>query len=120
MSIREQIREKTERSVPMSISGMNRFSNSTGDLSYTETDSGTKSRPRSRLTPGTPGSGSRPGSRPSSRPQSRAASDMCSESLDGYQQRKTTKYTPPPAGMKRQSSFGRTTPSTNGSKDRWH
>ncbi|RWS15093.1 microtubule-actin cross-linking factor 1-like isoform X28, partial [Dinothrombium tinctorium] len=64
-------------------------------------------------------SGSRPGSRPSSRPPSRAASDLSTESLDGYQQRKTktNKYNLTPTGMKRTPSFGRTTPSTNGNRE---
>ncbi len=62
---------------------------------------------------------STPGSRHSSRPTSRAGSDMSVESLEGYQQRKST-----PSRSKlsfKPSSNGRTTTptTTNGNRERW-
>ncbi|KAG8192780.1 hypothetical protein JTE90_019099 [Oedothorax gibbosus] len=86
-----KVREKSERSVPMS------HRSGGSDLSYSDADSsfGSKSN-RSRTTPTrlTPGSaatrngGSRPSSRPNSRPPSRAASDLSSNDVDGYRARK--------------------------------
>ena len=58
---------------------------------------------------------STPGSRHSSRPASRASSDMSVESLEGYQQRRTTSTT------RSKLTFGSTqrTNGTNGTRERW-
>jgi len=124
-----KIREKSERSVPMTHQHHYRYGNQTSDYSFSDQadTSGAKSRPRSRLTVGSNGSkpssrpNSRPGSRQSSRPPSRAGSDLSTESLEEYQQRKVTSTRKYGLNVKRTPSIGRTT-AANGSatRDRWN
>ncbi|XP_015906702.2 microtubule-actin cross-linking factor 1, isoforms 1/2/3/4 isoform X2 [Parasteatoda tepidariorum] len=86
-----KVREKSERSVPMS---KQRSNDSASDFSYSDADSSfgsksAKSRTPNRLTPG--GFSTRngkPSSRPSSRPPSRAASDLSANDVDSYRARK--------------------------------
>jgi len=110
-----KIREKSERSVPMAHQSHYRYGNSTSDFSFSDPDRSGLSvgRPLSRLTIG---SGSKPNSRPesrhSSRPSSRQGSDMSVESLEGYQQRRTTRTS------KLAYTSGRTN-GTNGTRDQW-
>ncbi|CAG2163885.1 unnamed protein product [Oppiella nova] len=110
------IREKSERSVPMAHQHHYRYGNSTSDYSFSDqadSSGASKGRPLSRLTIG---SGSKPNSRPesrhSSRPSSRAGSDMSVESLEGYQQRRTTRTS------KLAYTSSRTN-GTNGTRDQW-
>lgn len=142
-----QIREKSERSVPMGQ--LNQFrGNSTSDYSFSDQadSSGAKSRPRSRITLGCKSSltsqklysllltnwhyftftatgskpNSRPGSRHSSRPPSRAGSDLSTESLDGYQQRRATPTrTKLGSNIKRTPSFGKTNGTNGTPRERW-
>lgn len=77
-----KIKEKTDRSLPMSGGDQVRFNTSaTSDYSFSDhhDSSGTKSRPRSRMTPSSNG---RPDSRHSSQPPSRTGSDLSIDSLE--------------------------------------
>ncbi|XP_054153654.1 microtubule-actin cross-linking factor 1, isoforms 1/2/3/4-like isoform X7 [Oppia nitens] len=109
-----KIREKSERSVPMSHSHHYRYGNSTSDYSFSDqadSSGASKGRPISRLTVGSGSKpNSRPGSRHSSRPSSRAGSDMSVESLEGYQQRRSQSVT--------RTKLGFTSTKTNGTNGR--
>jgi dystonin len=118
-----KIREKSERSVPMTHQHQYRYGNSTSDYSFSDqhdSSGASKGRPRSRLTIG---SGSKPnstpGSRHSSRPASRASSDMSVESLEGYQQRRTTSTTRSKLTFSTTPSRTNGTNGTFGTRERW-